>query len=418
MMIGFQDDPSLRWRDDRSASSTSPSRRTPESSRTTVYWSRIAETKPANGANPFDPAYRFDDLDEFVRNAGLHGMEVMLTIWGTPSWANGGKGQNYAPTNYADLQNFAQGARLPVLGPVQRLPVRPVLHGLERVEPRASSCRRSTTRRASPSRRRSTRSSSVRPTAGSRPATRGRSSVSARPPPVAATATSGKQGTQETESPGKFAELLSQQKPLFKFDAWSHHPYPTSINGKPIANVRWPNVTLAQMPRFEKSARTWFKRKNLPVWITEYGHETKPEEPKGVTYAQQAAYVKQAMQLSSPGPERHDVHLVHRPRRSDERLAERARPARRREEARLLQLPVRREASTTDATHRSSSRAAPTNPVVKFAALELWSRSGAGAKVGMTIAIYDRGKVIKTAQPRLGDRRRRLGLVPRPRSRR
>ena len=39
------------------------------------------------------------------------------------------------------------------------------------------------------------------------------------------------------------------------------------------------------------------------------------------------------------------------------------------------------------------------NPVVKFAALELWSRSGAGARVGMTIAIYDRGKVVKTAQP-------------------
>ena len=39
---------------------------------------------------------------------GMHGMEVMLTIWGTPAWANGGKGQNYAPTRVADLQNFAQ----------------------------------------------------------------------------------------------------------------------------------------------------------------------------------------------------------------------------------------------------------------------------------------------------------------------
>jgi len=39
------------------------------------------------------------------------------------------------------------------------------------------------------------------------------------------------------------------------------------------------------------------------------------------------------------------------------------------------------------------------NPTVKFAALELWSRSGTGAKVGMTIAIYDGSKVLKTAQP-------------------
>src|SRR4029453_4221645 len=38
-------------------------------------------------------------------------------------------------------------------------------------------------------------------------------------------------------------------------------------------------------------------------------------------------------------------------------------------------------------------------PLVKYAALELWSRSGTGAKVGMTIAVYDNGKVLKTAQP-------------------
>ena len=40
-----------------------------------------------------------------------------------------------------------------------------------------------------------------------------------------------------------------------------------------------------------------------------------------------------------------------------------------------------------------------TNPPVRFAALELWSRSGVGAKVGMTVAIYDGGKVINTYQP-------------------
>ena len=108
MMIGFQDDPSLRWRDDRLAVFDLAQQANAGIVRTTVYWSRIAQTRPANGANPFDPAYRFDDLDEFVRNAGLHGMEVMLTIWGTPSWANGGKGQNYAPTSYSSLQNFAK----------------------------------------------------------------------------------------------------------------------------------------------------------------------------------------------------------------------------------------------------------------------------------------------------------------------
>ena len=38
-------------------------------------------------------------------------MHVMLTIWGTPGWANGGKSQNYAPNSYTDLTNFARAVR-------------------------------------------------------------------------------------------------------------------------------------------------------------------------------------------------------------------------------------------------------------------------------------------------------------------
>jgi hypothetical protein len=58
----------------------------------------LAPTRPKNAANPFDPAYRFSDLDELVRNAGLRDMTMLLVVWGTPSWANGGKSPNYAPT--------------------------------------------------------------------------------------------------------------------------------------------------------------------------------------------------------------------------------------------------------------------------------------------------------------------------------
>ena len=137
MLIGFQDDPSLRWRDDRAERlrrRRAGALQASSGRRSTGRGSR--ERRPANGANPFDPAYRFDDLDEFVRNAGLHGMEVMLTIWGTPAWANGGKGQNYAPTELRRPAELRAGGRRALLGPVPRLPVRPLLHGLERVEPR------------------------------------------------------------------------------------------------------------------------------------------------------------------------------------------------------------------------------------------------------------------------------------------
>ena len=51
------------------------------------------------------------------------------------------------------------------------------------------------------------------------------------------------------------------------------------------------------MPQFETDLDKAFGRKNVPVWITEYGHETKPGEPHGVTEAQQAKYVTQVFSI-------------------------------------------------------------------------------------------------------------------------
>ncbi len=74
------------------------------------------------------------------------------------------------------------------------------------------------------------------------------------------------------------------------------------MSQKPTQKVKWPNVTLTSFPQFETSLDTWFKRKNIPVWITEYGQESKPGEPKGVTESQQAAYVTQAIALAKKDP--------------------------------------------------------------------------------------------------------------------
>ncbi len=40
----------------------------------------------------------------------------------------------------------------------------------------------------------------------------------------------------------------------------------------------------------------------MPIWITEYGHETKPGEPHGVSTATQAAYAKQALTIAKNDP--------------------------------------------------------------------------------------------------------------------
>ncbi len=397
MLIGFQDDPSLRWRDDRQAVFDAAQQANAGIVRTTVYWSRIAESKPANAINPFDPAYRFDDLDEFVRSAGLHGMEVMLTIWGTPSWANGGKGQNFAPTNPGALQNFARALASRYSGRYAGYPfVRYFTVWNESnlglfLSPQYDSHGKPAAPRIYA---RMYRAAYAGIKAGNRRALVGVGETSAR----GRDHFLGKQGTQETESPGKFAELLSQQKPALRFDAWSHHPYPTSLTQKPTAIVRWPNVTLSQLPRFERSLDTWFKRKGTPIWITEYGYQTKPGEPKGVTPAKQAAYLRQALNIAAGDPNvkmfiwfifRDDPTSAWQSGLLDRSGAKKPAYATftalaRNYDGRSPQIKV---------------RAGVTNPVVRFGALELWSRSGTGARVGMTIAVYDGRRVLRTAQP-------------------
>jgi hypothetical protein len=396
MLIGFQDDPSLRWRDDRLNVFDLAEQAHAGIVRTTVYWSRIAQTKPANGANPFDPAYRFDDLDEFVRNAGLHGMEVMLTIWGTPAWANGGKGQNYAPTNYSTLQNFTKALASRYSGRFQGYPfVRYFTVWNESnlgqfLSPQYDAKGKPV---APAIYAKLYRAAYAGIKAGNSRALVGIGETSAR----GRDRLLGRAGTQETESPGKFAELLSKQRPALKFDAWSHHPYPTSINGRPLANTRWPNVTLANLPRFEHDLGKWFKRK-VTMWVTEYGHETKPEEPKGVTYAQQAAYLRTALRFVANEP---NVSIfIWFILRDDPTSAWQSGLVQRDGAKKPAFAAFASLATQYDGRDpQFFVRAGTDQPLVKYAALELWSRSGTGAKVGMTIAVYDNGKVIKTAQP-------------------
>ena len=76
--------------------------------RTLVTWANIAPEKPANATNSDDPAYNFNDLDDFVRNAQAQDAEVLMTVWGTPKWANGGKTPNFLPTSMSSFQNFTK----------------------------------------------------------------------------------------------------------------------------------------------------------------------------------------------------------------------------------------------------------------------------------------------------------------------
>jgi hypothetical protein len=81
--------------------------------RLNLYWGGpygVATKRPADPSDPNDPAYDWSLYDRTVDYAAQSGVHVLFSIYGTPGWANGGKGMNHAPTNAADLRAFASAA--------------------------------------------------------------------------------------------------------------------------------------------------------------------------------------------------------------------------------------------------------------------------------------------------------------------
>jgi hypothetical protein len=78
--------------------------------RMNLYWNQVARSRPADPANPDDPAYDWTRYDVALQRASSRNIEVLLSIFGTPGWANGGKSREYAPLDAADLQAFATAA--------------------------------------------------------------------------------------------------------------------------------------------------------------------------------------------------------------------------------------------------------------------------------------------------------------------
>lgn len=66
--------------------------------RVDVLWNTVAPTRPGSAANPNDPAYRWSRYDAIVDGLTARGIGVILNIYRSPSWANGGRGFQWAPS--------------------------------------------------------------------------------------------------------------------------------------------------------------------------------------------------------------------------------------------------------------------------------------------------------------------------------
>jgi polysaccharide biosynthesis protein PslG len=300
LLVGLQDDPSFRWSADRAIMLDRARDANVSVLRTVVAWKDTAPTRPANAADPFDPAYRLDDVDDLVRSAQQRGMELLVTIWGTPEWANGGEPPNRPPRDPTDLEDFATAladrysgrhAGYPAVrlfsawnepnleqflapqfdsagrsvGPALYAPLaRAIYDGVKRGNPDALVAIGET----------SPRGHDV-PTGGR---------------------------VQDSHSPARFARLLSEVRPKVRFDAWAQHPYPPRPELGPAEPVRWPRVGIGNLEHFGSTLDEWFGRDGTPIWITEYAHETRPLEPHGIDPALQARYAEEALQLAARNP--------------------------------------------------------------------------------------------------------------------
>jgi hypothetical protein len=294
MWLGFHDDPSYRWAPDRLVRIKRSADDGASIVRLLVQWNVAAPRRPANPANPFDRAYVLNDVDEAIRAAQEHGQETMLTISGTPRWANGGRGPNVMPNRVSDFTAFARAIASRYSG---RHPGYPFV--------RFWSVWNEPNLQLFLTPQFNARGRSVAPANYARLYAAAYAGIKAGNPlaQVAIGETSARgsdrpDGVRPTHSPGKFAELVARANPRLRFDAWAHHPYPSVPSLRPTQRVQWPNVSLVSMPRFQQSLRRWFKRPTVRMWITEYAHETRPEDNLGVPYATQAAYLRQAIAIA------------------------------------------------------------------------------------------------------------------------
>jgi hypothetical protein len=395
MYVGFHDDVAFRWNDNRTDVLDQARGANATIIRTLVDWSKTAPTRPSSPTNSFDSAYRFDDVDELVRNAQARGLEVIITIWGTPKWANGGKAPNVVPTNARDLQNFARAIASRYSGRFQQFPFvgRYSIWNESNLQLFLSPQFDAKGRSVGPRHYARMYAAAY---AGIK-AGNARAKVA-----IGSTSSHGRDkklnGRSDTHSPGRFAQLVAAANPRLKFDAWAHHPYPTPQYLKPTQKVKWPNVTLSSLARFEKSLDTWFKRKGIRIWITEYGHETKPDgEPRGVSRALQASYAAQAMALAKKDA-RVDMFIWFI-FRDDETSAWQSGLQTRSGVAKPALARFRAAAKSVDARNPLLRAKAGVSPTATIPLRELAANARPGDTVGITYRVFLRGKLIASASP-------------------
>ncbi|HET7129684.1 MAG TPA: cellulase family glycosylhydrolase [Gaiellaceae bacterium] len=244
--------------------------------RVTIDW-RLTEPRPG--------VYDWARADSLLDGLHERGIAPLVTLYGSPRWANRGRAENWAPVSTTSFAAFARriADRFPYIRmwtiwnePNQRRWLRPT-----------------------------TPSTYVKKLLN--PAYAAIHSVS--PRSQVAGGVTAPRGSKGGVSPVDW--IAGMAKAHARLDAYAHNPYPLRRGETPMSGGcdHCETITMATLPRLLRDVRKAFGV-HTRIWLTEYGYQTNPPDRLlGVSYATQAKYMSEAALCAYEAP-RVDV-LIH-----------------------------------------------------------------------------------------------------------
>ena len=266
----------------------------------------VANNRPASPTDPADPAYAWGRYDRAIEGAHRAGIEVLLTIVGTPSWANGGRGPRFAPSSSTTLRQFAYAAARRYSGTFLDTASGRILPRVEMWlawnEPNSSVFLQPQFERVGGK----WRMAAAAAYAQICNAVYAGVHAAGGPARVACGATAPRGHNDPTSTRPSTAPLTFLQEAkrmgLRTFDAWAHHPYYGGPWETPATrNVGSRAIGLGDIDTLISQVTSLYGPK--PLWITEYGYQTRPPDNIfGVSWTKQAEYLRQAFQIARANP--------------------------------------------------------------------------------------------------------------------
>jgi len=228
--------------------------------RFTLRWDAVAPAKPAQPRDPSDAAYQWGVFGDVLDTLHARGIPVLVTLWGSPRWANGGGAANRLPLSGFGAFATAAWVRLWTAWnePNNRTfatPVSPLLYVTRALNPAYAALHAA---------------SDANKVAGG--------------------------VTSPRKAPSGMSPLAfmdGMRAAHAHLDAYAQNPYPVGRGETPFYATCSLCFTMASLPAIRANVTRAFGAK--PLWLTEYGYQTNPPDRLlGVSYALQAKYLSEA----------------------------------------------------------------------------------------------------------------------------